>query len=273
MKFDVIVGNPPYNSPREAGTGSTNVLWPTFTRLSLEMIKINGYLLFIHPPPWRKPGHDLWRMMVENQIHFIKIFSLKKSTDIFGAGTRSDYYCLQKTKCIKESIIVDEDGNECSIRLNDFPFLPNRNIMGVYGLLAKKDEPTCPVLYDTKYHGVHTKKTKSGEYKNEVIQKITRSGPMMKFSDRCDGHYGEGKVIVNEGGRLYPINDVAGKYAMSQSVFGILTNDQREANDITSALSSKKFDDEIIQSTKWSLFRTDYRMFLHFRKDFYKSFL
>ena len=55
-KFDVIIGNPPYN---EGGTGRTNgsrqPFWPKFIDHSLRMINDKGYISFIHPVGWRKP--------------------------------------------------------------------------------------------------------------------------------------------------------------------------------------------------------------------------
>ena len=56
-KFDLVVGNPPYNSSGNTGTGNT--IWQNFVKKSLnEFLIINGLLLFIHPSGWRKPESE-----------------------------------------------------------------------------------------------------------------------------------------------------------------------------------------------------------------------
>ena len=51
MRFDVIIGNPPYQSNNGAGTlaGSSKPLWFEFVKLSLNKLKDGGYLSFITP--------------------------------------------------------------------------------------------------------------------------------------------------------------------------------------------------------------------------------
>jgi hypothetical protein len=49
MKFDVIVGNPPYQS--EKGTG-TQPLWPLFVNKAFSMLSATGHLAMITPNKW-----------------------------------------------------------------------------------------------------------------------------------------------------------------------------------------------------------------------------
>lgn len=61
--FDLVVGNPPYNSSGNTGTGNT--IWQDFTKISLnKLLKTNGYLLYVHPPGWRKPNTKKENFMV-----------------------------------------------------------------------------------------------------------------------------------------------------------------------------------------------------------------
>ena len=53
--FDVIMGNPPYNPPKTATGSSGNNIWPHFVIKSYYLVKERGFLLFIHPPGWKKP--------------------------------------------------------------------------------------------------------------------------------------------------------------------------------------------------------------------------
>jgi hypothetical protein len=51
-KFDIIMGNPPFNAGGLLKGGGT--LWPKFVKLAFQLIAENGYITFIHPPGWRK---------------------------------------------------------------------------------------------------------------------------------------------------------------------------------------------------------------------------
>jgi tRNA1(Val) A37 N6-methylase TrmN6 len=61
MKFDVVVGNPPYQESKEHGKKVTGngALWVKFTLKSIELCKDNGYVAFIIPDSWTAPTYDL----------------------------------------------------------------------------------------------------------------------------------------------------------------------------------------------------------------------
>ena len=57
--FDVIMGNPPYNPPKTETGSSGNSIWPHFVIKSFYMVKEKGFLLFIHPPGWKKTNRRI----------------------------------------------------------------------------------------------------------------------------------------------------------------------------------------------------------------------
>jgi hypothetical protein len=58
MKFDVIVGNPPFQPPSQKGngSGSRSMIWQRFIELAFKLAKNDGHLLFITPHNWRTGG-------------------------------------------------------------------------------------------------------------------------------------------------------------------------------------------------------------------------
>jgi hypothetical protein len=58
--FDIILGNPPYNPPKTETGSSGNSIWQQFVIKSFYMIKEKGFLLFIHPPGWKKPTDEIF---------------------------------------------------------------------------------------------------------------------------------------------------------------------------------------------------------------------
>jgi hypothetical protein len=273
MKFDSIVGNPPYNSSREAGKGSTNVLWTKFVNHGLEYINKDGHFLYIHPSPWRKPEHKMWPLVSKLQVEYLKMFSLKDSTKLFDVGTKVDFYCIKNSPRNSATKIVDESGIELSLDFSKLPFLPGANISFILSLLANEGEAKVNVLYDTTHHGVATKLKPEGKYVNEVVHSITKKGLKFRYSKHSEGHYGIRKVIINESGRPYPYNDYAGKCAMSQETFGVIVDTPEEADAVVRAIGSDEFYNKVVLSAKWSNFRFDYKMVKHFRKDFWKNFV
>ena len=59
---------------------------------------------------------------------------------------------------------------------------------------------------------------------------------------------------------------------MSQICYGLKIDSKEEGDKICEAINSEKFK-EILKYTKWSTFQTDWRMFKHFKKDFWKEFI
>jgi hypothetical protein len=110
-KFDVIIGNPPYQGPRiGGGDASGNAIWHRFIELSYNLLKDNGYLCYIHPISWRM---DMYRkkiakardILFSNQIEYLCLFI----TPFNKISIVVDWYVLQKTPIHKKSIIKYTD--------------------------------------------------------------------------------------------------------------------------------------------------------------------
>ena len=112
--FDSVIGNPPYNS--SGGTGTGNTIWQNFTKVSLnKLLQNNGYLLYVHPPGWRKPNtergkfYGLYKLMTqENQMLYLSIHGIKDGKKTFNCGTRYDWYIIQHTSKYTTTIVNDE---------------------------------------------------------------------------------------------------------------------------------------------------------------------
>lgn len=285
FKFDIILGNPPYNPPNSIGTG--NVIYPLFIKQSLNLLIDDGYLLFITPPTYRKalsiltqksPYKDLFNLMTkENQMIYLKIFDLKDGKSIFNVGTRFDIYLIQKKPIYKNTIIIGIDKKEYDINLKEWNFLPHGNFNFVKKLLAKPNDNKCEVLYNRSNYETRRKwvsSIKTNEYKYPLIDAINKDGIKYYYSSINDkGLFGIPKIIFGTSGINNPIIDIEGSYGMTEHAIGIKINSIEEGNLIKKAITSDKFLYNMKEYFIWSSYLIDWNLFTLFKEDFYKEFI
>jgi len=279
--FEAVIGNPPYNSSGNTGTGNT--IWQDFTKKSLnDWLKINGYLLYVHPAGWRKPESErskfknLFNIMTRiNQMIYLEIHGIKDGLSVFGCGTRYDWYLIEKKEIYKKTIIKDEIGEINEICLKEWLFLPNSNFNIVKNIINCQDK--IQIICDFNYSRLDKKivsKIKNEEYKHTLIYLTPKKGIKYMYSNiNNKGHFGISKVIIGETGMENSINDFEGLYGMTQDSFGIIIQSKEEGEEILKVLNNETFKKIIIKSCSWSNFRIDWRLFKHFKKDFWKEFI
>ena len=281
-KFNLVCGNPPYNSSGNTATGNT--IWQDFTKKSLnEWILPNGYLLFVHPPGWRKPNTEKGRfnkmfelMIKENQMLYLEIHGIKDGQKVFHCGTRYDWYLIEKKKHYKNTNVIDEEGKTQNIDLSVLNWLPNSNILEINKILAINDEEKCniiysPSLYEHRKHWMSH--TKYDEFKYPCVHSTPKSGVRYMYSKiNNKGHFGIPKVIIGEAGINDIIIDIDGEYGLTNGAIGIKITNIEYGMNIKNALQSKMFNN-VLKSCLFSSYRIDWNIFTEFKKDFWKEFV
>ncbi len=290
LAFDAVIGNPPYNNSKDdvykGGHGGKS-LWDKFVRFTIESLLIDsGYLLFVHPPSWRKPEHYLWKIMSNKQILFLKSYTEKDGLNIFGCATMFDYYLLENTFAYKNTEFYGQDGGIYNIKLNNFHFLPSGCVYDIFKILGGNnviysrsaygtDKPNIiysSSLYDTRKRCVNTLGNDNNFIYPVVHSMSKKNGLGFVYSNENKGHFGVSKVILSFGRHQYPYNDWKGEYGMSHNCYGLEIQNKEEGDCVIKAINSVKFK-EILKYTKWSTFQTDWRMFKYFKNDFWKEFI
>jgi type I restriction-modification system DNA methylase subunit len=166
-KFDIIMGNPPYN---KGGTGKGGgVYWKYFVFDGLEHLNKDGFLLYIHPPGWRKPigkrasAGDVWNIFKQYCLYFVKMSDVK-----IPNFPKVDYYVLQKSekKC-KTHIVSEFNGMKSDVNLNisELPFIPhflNEHVLSVIKKLFSKSGEKFEIVYNQTFKPTKVDETKSG---------------------------------------------------------------------------------------------------------------
>ena len=279
MKFDCVVGNPPYNAPNESGKlGVSTQIWPDFVERSLQSVVDGGHLCLVHPPAWRKPDSPLLQLLSDRKMLFVRFISKPNAVKIFGVQVRVDWYVLKNEKSSSNFLttVVDEDGVESKINLRSRSFIPSRLITLIDKITAGPNDPKLDVKYASVYGSTKPfiSDKKSSTNKFPVIHTIRETGPEYRYSSISDkGIFGVPKVVIN--GTWYPwaIFDATGEFAVTQRSMYYPTADAVEAKAIIQALHSKLFQ-QVIEATKWNVSAIiDPKFFQMLKKDFWKDFI
>ncbi|NBN99624.1 MAG: hypothetical protein EBV19_10370 [Flavobacteriia bacterium] len=281
--FDAVIGNPPYNSSGNTGTGNT--IWQLFVWKALEKWTLRGkdrFIAFVHPSGWRKPNTDkgkftgLYNEMVsQNYIRSLSIHGLKDGMKTFHCGTRYDWYVMERVCCQGRSTLIrDEKGNVVTeIMENGWKWFPNHSYTEVKKLLAQDDE-MCPIMYSRNAYGSDRKRWMS-KIKDDIhIYPCVHStskieGVTYRYSSVNDrGFFGIPKVIFGQVGFMNSFIDKDGEYGLTEHAMAISFSSIENGEDINKFLQSDHFRD-IMDSCCWSNYMIDWRVFLYFRKDFY----
>ena len=102
--FDVVLGNPPYNkggirSHTGKQLGEKNeTIWPKFIEKAFQLLKPNGFIVFINPLSWLKKSHSLHNIMLEKYIVWMKLWDNSQSKSAINADIPISLYVLQNTQ-------------------------------------------------------------------------------------------------------------------------------------------------------------------------------
>jgi len=277
-KFDIVVGNPPYNKPGTSNSGNT--IWPKFVELSLDLLSVNGFLVMVHPPSWRKPESKLFEVMKLKKIHHISIHNVEDGKKVFGAQTRYDWYVLQNQPTDNFVNIDCEDGN-FTLNLEQYPFIPNKKMNEILSIVSNED--VCDVIYDRGSYPSEYIDTERGRewmsknqddiYQYPIINNINKKGTTCFYSSINNlGHFNISKVIITTSNSEMNVLDTEGRYGMSKHIFGIKIDNEQEGKMIIKALSTDKFK-KLSEALIWGNYGIEWRVFKYIKKDFYKQFV
>lgn len=236
-KYDIIIGNPPYNSGnvhakttdkkkhiRREGEESHKTIWPLFVKKSLNLLNnSSGLLLFIHPVSWMRFKGKNGALFLDKQLLYIRYYNLQQSNIMFQSSGRIPvaYYLLENTAPYADTKI--HDNSIRAVRRFDiakYRFIPTESVdlwnrlmgfsenVGTLGeMFEKVSAPTSSQL--------SAKKT--SEYKYPIVRYAYKE-IRINYSkvDKNLGDKGEKLIFINESmgypiydsdGTLYPPND------------------------------------------------------------------
>lgn len=116
MKFDVVIGNPPYQNGKNSNGGAGS-LWPVFIKKSFALAKKDGYVSLVTPFSWASNlSSRNTKPLVENDLQVV--FDAKK---YFTVGSSFSAWIAQKSSYKNKTKFIDYN---LELDLNTFKELP-----------------------------------------------------------------------------------------------------------------------------------------------------
>jgi hypothetical protein len=279
-KFDIVVMNPPYNSP-SINKGSAHVLWDEFVmKALLTSLKTDAYLVAVHPDGWRSLGSayiKVKNVLKSRQMSYLEVHSKKEGMKTFGASTSYDFYCVRNTENLGNfnTKIKCSDGTTERVDISKLEFIPNGMYDTFQKLIAKKGEEHVSLLRTCAYHTQkeYVSKVKTEVFKYPCVYYTYKDGSMKLYysSINTKGCYNIPKVIWSQGISM-PIVDTTGEYAMNEFAFAIV-DDVENLEKIKQAMLNPEFIKLMSLSDGVSGQRYNRKAIALFRKNFWIDFL
>lgn len=245
-KFDLVVGNPPYNKRGTRAMGGS--IWELFVKKAVAIT--NKYLLFVHPCSWRKPPYKtskfkgLFGLLAhDNHLISLKMAPEVEGSKIFGKKTNFDYYLMGKgTKKIKTKIL-DFRGKKYNIDLQKWDWLPNYK----FNLIRKitNNKKKIEFFRSPKLRHGNTSRTLADGFKYPAVFSTNKTETKLYYSKNKfkEAGFGIPKVIIGCSGRNHTVIDMDGIYGIGEHAVAFPVSSKDEALVLDKALTSAKFKD------------------------------
>lgn len=195
MKFDVIIGNPPYQLSDGGNGASASPLYHYFVS---QAMKLNPrYLTMIIPARWYAGGKGLdnFRKSMLSQKRVSTIVDIANSADCFPGVNIAGGICYflwerdYAGDCIVKNMIKDEIVSESQRPLNEFEyFVRNNTALSIIRKALKNGISMSDTVFSRNYFGIPTTITGGSRKRDGYVPVLTSKGdiyiPQKQVADR-----------------------------------------------------------------------------------------
>lgn len=243
MKFDVVVGNPPYQNKEENADGA---LWLRFVNKGMEHLAQDGKLMFITPTSWVGKQSNTkkadWSSFTDNHVELYKVLNKTEKEQHFGGvGSSFGYYILSKGSGLTK--IVFEDGSFTNYQLVAKEPLPNtitKLSFGIHQKIAKVKKLHFESNF--KFHSqVLKKKGIVSDLKGNGFKHTTYfSHNLIRYTTEKQDIYSDVKVMIPNVGTIANAW-VDSNCNLTEDVTFVKVSSIQDGNNLVSILKSKLF--------------------------------
>jgi hypothetical protein len=248
MKFDAVIGNPPYQGTNKVSDDRTQPknhnLWTKFIHKSFnELVKDEGYVSFVTPDSWMSPSNDVFKLFKENQVHYVDL----DCGQYFNVGSSFTAWTAQKIPVTKETSF-----GKVSVNLKEFPYLPRdlERTLSIHKKVINYTDTKIPVLGDITCHS--SKDVVSKKKSDEFSYPMLHTNAQTRWSKIKSKYYNDIKVMWTLSGYYKPQINLGDK-GFTEVNQAIIVNTKEEADAVFSYMNSKLYH-FIVTTAKWSGF-------------------
>jgi site-specific DNA-methyltransferase (adenine-specific) len=237
MKFDIVLGNPPFQKNLDSGHKSVDNPWAKFIYLSSNLIKDNGYVVMISPDGWCSPTYDIQKgnlsifrdVFKNNNLIYVAFDDIVKP--YFQKGTSFSYFLFQKSK-YSGTTIFETLGEKFEIDITNLFFIP-KNINSISFSIHNK-------LLNTNF-----------KFSFERYRK--KDGGML---DENHPHFYIPKIKFSRGLAKFEVNGDNGNSGYDVFTYSYLLQNNENLDSALSVLNSKLY--RFVLNQKWNQYFTKY---------------
>lgn len=232
--FDVIVGNPPYNTlgmkkvPTNNKSSKKNdgdTIWRGFVRKSIQLLKPDGHLVYIIPSIWMKPDKEkIYDLLTSFDIKKLVCMTNTETNKIFNgeAQTPTCYFVLKKAPSNNSIGLYDKQLDKYIL----FSLIPQQPIplfgSSILHKLQKYLVQSGPIyVHKTNLPSKHTT-IKSIPFTDESFKNIKscilkKETPYLiyDYSNKPVAFYNKPKLVLSHKMYGFPFYDISGEYGIS----------------------------------------------------------
>jgi hypothetical protein len=278
MKFDVVLGNPPYG--KDNGASNSTTLWDKFIFKGVELLNKGGYISMVHPGSWRSGSGEFIKVkniLTSLNMTYLNMCDYKEGLRVFNQQTNFDWYVVKNEESTDLTLtkVCDYDNNVVDISLKNLPLIPSSKIDTFFNYISLNEVGRVDFINDSSYHTQRNwvSKVSDNVFRYPCVYSISESkGVQFRWSsDNSKGHFGKSKIIWTNGSKTKPILDIEGNYGLTEFACAIFDTPENLIK-IKKVLESNKFIDNVM------FFRGrgnvyDKKIIKLLKKDFWREFI